>query len=94
MLVFVVGGILSYVGGSGERTQVTLVGKSAIPPFLLPLCDYNLENFSNSRVNMNGWIKTTPSILIRCAGVFRLFRCSGVFRGVPVFQILIHAVTN
>ena len=55
MLVFVVGGKPSYVGGSGERAQVTLVGASAIPPFQLPLgCDYNLENFSNSRVNMNG----------------------------------------
>ena len=27
---------------------------STIPPFQLPLCDYNLENFSKSRVNMNG----------------------------------------
>ena len=36
----------------GERVQVTLVGASAIPPFQLALCDYNLENFSNSCVNM------------------------------------------
>ena len=37
--------------------------------------------------------KTTPSNLIRCSGIYRLFRCStvfvecfGVFRGVPVLR--------
>ena len=54
MLVFVERGKPSYDGGSWERTQVALVGGSAIPLFQLPLCDYNLENFSNSCVNMNG----------------------------------------
>ena len=55
VLVFVERGKPSYDGGSWERTQVALVGGSAIPLFQLPpLCDHNLENFSNSRVNMNG----------------------------------------
>ena len=39
----------------GERAQVTLVGASAIPPFRLALCDYNLENLTKSCVNMNGY---------------------------------------
>ena len=52
MLVFVEGEKPSYDGE--EQTQVTLVGASANRPFQLPLYDYNLENFSNSRVNMNG----------------------------------------
>ena len=39
MLVFVEGGKPSYDGGSGERTHVTLVGASAIPPFQLPPCN-------------------------------------------------------
>ena len=55
VLVFVKGEKPIYDGGSGsEPGSGTLVGASAIPPFQLPLCDYNLENFSNSRVNMNG----------------------------------------
>ena len=61
MLVFAEGGKLSYDSVSRKRNQVTLVGASAIPqfrhstipPFQLSVCDYNLENFSNSRVNIN-----------------------------------------
>ena len=44
VLVFVEGEKPSVCRWVVERTQVTLVGASAIPPFQFPLCDYNLEN--------------------------------------------------